>query len=119
MSMLRLEPVIFLQTPLGLAEAHFKQTFESHETHSVWHTFQCETKEPWEWPNPLVRLCDSVTALRDGAMSDIQVSDDYFETLLAAILRHPHSPFYDRAVISKSEKIAGEVIRQGSPVTTF
>ena len=85
-------------TPLGKAEAHFLETPEDAENNAVWLCFQSETKEPWQWPSPLVRLCSSISVMRDKYSSEIIISEEYFQTLKPHILRHTHSPFYKRAV---------------------
>ena len=88
---------MYLFTPLGVAEAHFLETPDDAETNAVWLCFQVETKEPWQWPSPLVRICESISGLRDAAHSEIVVTDEYFETLRPHILRHTDSPLYERA----------------------
>jgi hypothetical protein len=98
MSITRLVPHLYVFTPFGVAEAHFYETPESFEVNAVWTCFQVETKENWLWPSPLVRLCESVSGLRDGAYSPFEVSEDYFEVLQPHILRHKLSPFYRRAM---------------------
>lgn len=97
MSLVRLVPHMYLVTPFGVAEAHFFDTPEGFETNAVWCCFQVETKENWLWPSPLVRLCESISGMRDGDYSPFQVSDTYFEELRPHILRHKDSPFYERA----------------------
>ena len=96
--MIRLKPPIFLFTPLGVAEAHFYESADTDDVNSVWTCFQVETKEGWEWPMPLVRICESITGMRDIEQSSFEITDEYFETLVPHILRHHRSPFYDRAV---------------------
>ncbi len=93
MSLLRLDPFIYLMTPLGIAEAHFVRV-ETSEVPYQFGCFQCETKESWWWPNHLVRLVESISAGRAGAHSPIHVSEDMKETLAPHILRHKHSPLY-------------------------
>lgn len=97
MALIRLEPCIYLFTPLGVAEAHFLESPEGSETNAMWTCFQVETKECWQWPNPLIRLCESISAIRSIEHSPIEIADDYFETLRPHILRHKQSPFYERA----------------------
>lgn len=93
MNLLRLDPPIYLLTPLGDAEAHFLQVPEGFETSSVWGCFQCETKENWWWPNQQVRLLGSLTAMRSKDVSDIFVPQDLLDDLRPHILRHKLSPF--------------------------
>ena len=97
MAILRVEPIIYLFTPLGVAECHFYETPSGFETNPLWHCFQRETKEPWVWPNPMVRLCESISGSRSTAHSDFELDDAYFETLRPHILRHKKSPLYQRA----------------------
>ncbi len=96
MSLIRLDPFIYLYTPLGLAEAHFlaRETFEVPYS---WGCFQAETKENWWWANQHVRLCESVSAGRDGSHTPIFLDEEMFDTLRPHILRHTTSPFFDRA----------------------
>lgn len=97
MSLLRLVPHMYLFTPLGVAEAHFFESPDTSETNATWTCFQVETKEQWQWPAPLVRICESISGMRDGWYTPFMLSDDYFETLAPHILRHEDSPFYQRA----------------------
>jgi hypothetical protein len=97
MALIRLVPHMWLLTPLGVAEAHFLETPEDFETNAAWTCFQVETKENWIWPAPLVRLCESISGMRSIDHSPIEITDEYFETLLPHILRHTESPFYERA----------------------
>lgn len=97
MSMIRLVPHLYLFTPLGVAEAHFYESPETFETNAVWCCFQVETKENWLWPSPMVRICESISGMRDMDFSDFEISAEYFETLRPHILRHEDSPFYGRA----------------------
>ena len=101
---LRLDPILYLHTPLGVAEAHFVH-YAGGDVHKVWGTFQVETKENWWWPNPWVRLCESATALRDVQHSAIYLNDAELETLGRHILRHKLSPLYARA----AQYLRGEV----------
>lgn len=100
MSLLRLTPQIYLFTPLGVAEAHFFESPEDYETNATWTCFQVETKEQWQWPAPLVRLCESISGMRDTKHSPFMVSEDYLDTLRPHILRHQGSPLYARAIRS-------------------
>lgn len=104
MSLIRLIPHIYLVTPLGVAEAHFLETPESFETNAVWTCFQVETKEGWQWPMPLVRICESISGMRDEAYSPFILSEDYFETLRPHILRHRRSVFYEAAIGPSTEE---------------
>jgi hypothetical protein len=105
MPLIRIEPHIFVMTPLGRAEAHFLLSPDNVEVYAEWCCFQSETKENWWWPAPMVRLCSSITGIRDGEHSDIIVSDEYLETLRPHILRHKESPFYDRCMCMQSGQI--------------
>jgi hypothetical protein len=96
--MIRLVPFIWVLTPLGVAQAHFFEAAETDDVHSVWTCFQIETKEGWEWPMPYVRICESITGMRDGEYSPFKISDAYVETLRSHILRHTHSVLYGRAL---------------------
>ena|ERR1700733_9370559 len=97
MSITRLEPFLYLLTPLGEAEAHFIRDLGSFETPITYGCFQCETKENWWWPNQLVRLSESVTAMRTMDATPFCVSDELFTTMRKHILRHKRSPLYARA----------------------
>jgi len=94
--LIRLVPHMLLLTPLGVAEAHFLEISGDVETNAFWLCFQVETKEQWEWPAPLVRLCGSISGMRTNSHSPIMVSDEYLETLRPHVLRHKKSPFYGR-----------------------
>lgn len=93
----RIVPHFYLLTPLGASEAHFLWGSDTFEAPVTWCCFQSETKENWWWPNTLVRLCESITALRSGDHSPIYLSDKLFAELKPHILRHTGSPFYERA----------------------
>lgn len=97
MNLIRLVPHLYLFTPLGAAEAHFFESPDSFETNAIWTCFQVETKENWLWPSPLVRLCESVSGMRDMNFSPFDITDEYFDVLKPHILRHADSPFYQRA----------------------
>jgi len=97
MSLVQLVPHIYLHTPLGTAEAHFFESPEGFEVNAVWTCFQVETKEQWQWPAPMVRLCESVSGMRDAGCSAFTITDAYFEVLRPHVLRHRHSPLYERA----------------------
>lgn len=97
MALLRLDPFIFLDTPLGVAEAHFLRTDDGFEVPYLFGCFQCETKENWWWGNHHVRLRLSISAGRDGEHSPIHLDDAMLETLGPHILRHKKSPLYARA----------------------
>jgi hypothetical protein len=90
--LIRLDPFMFLLTPLGVAEAHFLLA-ETSEVPYQWGCFQCETKENWWWPNDQVRIIESVSASRSAAHSPIHLSDEKLETLKPHIARHFYSPF--------------------------
>lgn len=104
----RLVPHIYLMTPFGVAEAHFFDSPETFETNAVWTCFQVETKECWQWPSPMIRLCESISGMRDEDYSPFVVSVEYFETLRPHILRHEGSPFY---LIAK-----GKISMGGGPI---
>jgi hypothetical protein len=93
----RIEPPLYLLTPLGIGEAKFLATPYGQDSHCYWHCFQLESKEAWDWPNPMVRLCESVSAMRDRAATPFVITDEYFEELRPHILRHKKSPLYERA----------------------
>lgn len=97
MSILRLVPHIYLFTPLGVAEAHFLETPETYDLNSQWTCFQVETKECWQWATPMIRICESISGMRDMDYSPFAMTDEYFETLKPHILRHEDSPLYRRA----------------------
>jgi hypothetical protein len=101
MSLVRIVPHMYVFTPFGVAEAHFLEVPKGFETNSVWTCFQVETKECWQWPNPMIRICESISGMRSGEYSPFMISDEYFATLRPHILRHKHSPFYKRAVKGK------------------
>lgn len=42
-----LNPLFYLFTPLGIAEAHFLWKSDSFEVSASYGCFQCETKENW------------------------------------------------------------------------
>jgi hypothetical protein len=94
MALVRVMPHMYLFTPLGVAEAHFLESFENFEVDSVWTCFQTETKEAWQWPNPLVRICESISGMRNGSHTGFKIEPDYLEVLRPHILRHKSSPLY-------------------------
>jgi hypothetical protein len=96
--MLRLVPPMMLLTPLGRAECHFYDPADGHENHPLWHCFQLETNEPWVWPNPLVRIVESVTGMRARSHTQFTLRPDYFDELIPHILRHKRSPLYAAAL---------------------
>lgn len=89
---------MYVFTPLGVAEAHFYEAPEGFETNAIWTCFQVETKENWLWPSPMVRLCESISGMRDEDYSDFMISPKYFETLRPHIIRHMKSPLYAKAL---------------------
>jgi hypothetical protein len=95
---LRLTPPMILLTPLGEAECHFYEPAEGYESHPLWHCFQLETKEPWVWPNPMVRIVESISGLRGSAHTQFHLKEDYFNELIPHILRHQKSPLYTAAL---------------------
>jgi hypothetical protein len=97
MGLIRLIPHMYVVTPFGIAEAHFYESPESFEVNAVWTCFQVETKENWLWPSPLVRICESISGMRDDEYTSFAVSEEYFEMLRPHILRHRRSPFFERA----------------------
>lgn len=97
MAITRIVPHMYLFTPLGPAEAHFILEPDTFEDPAVYGCFQSETKENWWWPNQLVRICESISALRSDDHSPFYVPDDLFATLRPHILRHKKSPLYERA----------------------
>ena len=96
--LIRIQPHMYLATPLGYAEAHFLWAADNNEQNVQWGCFQTETKENWWWPSPVIRICESISEMRDGTCSDIHISDNYFETLREHIRRHTKSPFFARAM---------------------
>lgn len=97
-NLVRLEPIMYVMTPLGPAEAHFLQVPVVADNYCQWGCFQAETKENWWFDNILVRLVGSVSGRRGDEMSEFFVSDEMFEMLLPHILRHTRSPLYERAM---------------------
>lgn len=97
MNLQRIVPFLYLYTPLGEAEAYWIQVPEDGDTYAFFVCFQKETKECWVWPNPHVRLVDSISSMRGKDHSPIHISDSLFETMKPHILRHKKSPFYERA----------------------
>lgn len=95
--LIRLIPTFYVVTPLGEAEAHFLQVPIGDDGYAQWGCFINETKENWWFDNTLVRIVGSVSARRDDSYSDFYLSDEMFKSLLPHILRHKHSPLYDRA----------------------
>ena len=51
---------MYVFTPFGVAEAHFLETPEGFEGTLAWTCFQVETKECWQWPDPMVCICESI-----------------------------------------------------------
>lgn len=96
-NLLRLIPILYVVTPLGQAEAHFLQVPEINDNYCQWGCFINETKENWWFDNTLVRIVGSVSSRRGDNYSDFYLSDEMFKSLLPHILRHKHSPLYDRA----------------------
>lgn len=100
---IRLTPPMILLTPLGEAECHFYEAPDTWENHPFWHCFQLETKEAWVWPNPLVRIVESVSGIRGREHTPFAVSPEYFAELMPHILRHRKSPL--RAKLSVTTEI--------------
>ena len=94
-NLVRIDPPIFVHTPLGLAEAHWFEVSEGYEQPNYFHTFQCETKEQWSWPNNWIRIDYSVSGMRSDIRSKIHVDKDMLQTLKPHILSHKYSPFYE------------------------
>lgn len=97
MSLIRLDPFIYLMTTLGEAEAHFLRS-DGVEVAAVWGVFQCETKENWWWANHHVRLMESISAARDACYSAIELDGEMKQTLAPHALRHKRSMLYDWAM---------------------
>ena len=57
---IQLTPTIPLDTPKGLAKAHFMIDY-GQEHHLLWVCFQDDTGECWTWSNPVVRLQENVS----------------------------------------------------------
>lgn len=95
MNLIRLDPPLYVVTPLGDAEAHFLQVPNGHENHATYGCFQLETGENWWWPNPLVRLrlAASVTGQRAG-QTGFQLDAAYLDKLKPHVARHRKSPLY-------------------------
>lgn len=86
----------YLETPLGPALC-WATTDDEHQEIGLWfHTWQLETKEPWSWMNPDVRIGGSQTMRRSDTHSPIHLSDERLEFLRPHILRHTLSPFYSK-----------------------
>lgn len=94
MNVIRLDPIIYLFTPLGDAEAHFVQIQEGWEVPAVYGCFQLDTLENWWWPNNLVRILGSITGQRRWSGSPIILTDEMRSEVEAHASRHPSSPFF-------------------------
>lgn len=94
--LIELRQPLYLETPLGIAEAKFLKADGAEETSALWGVFQCETKENWWWPNSKVRLCESASAMRDARRSEIYLSAEEIEALGPHIMRHLESKFHWR-----------------------
>jgi hypothetical protein len=97
-NLIRLDPILYVKTPLGDAEAHFLQVPSGNEGYTQWGCFQTETKEQWWFDNTLVRLIGSISARRGDRMSEFYIDHEMLVMLLPHILRHKHSPLYERAI---------------------
>jgi hypothetical protein len=95
MNLQRIVPPIYLYTPLGAAEAHWIQVPKDADSYVYFICFMMETKECWAWPNTMIRMAESVSAVRAANHSEIRVKDDMLETLRPHIMRHKGSPLYD------------------------
>lgn len=74
---LQLNPPIFLETPLGPAQAYFVMSWPD----AIWYgVFQEETGENWWFPNHQVRLSQNISSYR-YKVTDIHVSDEMEESL--------------------------------------
>lgn len=60
MSVTRLDPPLPLDTPKGLAMAHFLIDY-GPEHNLLWVCFQDETGECWTWNNPEIRLQPNIS----------------------------------------------------------
>lgn len=96
MSTIELRQPLWMETPLGLAEARFLKTDAVEEVAALWGVFQCDTKENWWWPNSQVRLCESASSQRDAVRSPIKLSEAEIATLSPHIKRHTSSQFFWR-----------------------
>lgn len=86
-----------LHTPLGEAVCDLIWISDSLDDQSEYHCWQCETNEPWWWPQKYVRQVGSFTGARHGLHSKIYLSDEVITSHQEAILRHKKSPFYFQA----------------------
>lgn len=93
---MELREKFYLHTPLGLAQCYAITLKNAVEVAVIFHTWQLETKEPWSWANPDVRIASSATARRDDEHTPIYLSPKRLKDMGPHILRHKLSPFYDR-----------------------
>lgn len=88
----------FVYTPLGPAEVWYTKASNAEEKTCLFGVFQCETKEFWLWPNHQIRICESITAMRDENHSPIHLTVEQIGMLTPHIKRHTQSPFYWRVL---------------------
>lgn len=96
--MIELAHQFILNTPLGPALCWAVTPSDTVERFTIFHTWQLETKEPWDWSGPDVRIAGSTTARRDDDGSPIHLTEARIDFLLPHIARHRKSPFYSRVV---------------------
>lgn len=92
--MIELRRRFVLNTPLGPALCWGVTTRDTVEVAMLFHVWQTETNEPWNWANPDVRIAGSNSARRHDAGTPIYLSEERIAFLLPHILRHTQSPFY-------------------------
>lgn len=83
-----------VNTPLGPALVWAISAADTVELGMIFHTFQLETKEPWNWSNQDVRIAGSTSARRADWASLIHLSEERVAFLMPAIRRHTQSQFY-------------------------
>lgn len=93
-----LQQWLWMETPLGPALCWAVIPDGAVETAVIFGVWQDDTKESWWWPNPQVRVMETVTGQRDANRSPIHLSEEEIGMLTPHIMRHPSSQFYWRVV---------------------
>jgi len=96
MRVLRDSEKFIVYTPLGPALCWAVTDDATVERFMIFHTWQLETKEPWSWTNPDVRIAGSNSGRRDDIHSSIYLTPERVEFLAPHIRRHKASPFYTK-----------------------